>query len=121
MTKHKDTHQPSQAHSQHEKKSAEGNAVLSKNKEIKKLIDMGVQRGYLTFIEVNELLPPEIITPDALDEVMNLLAESEIEVIDSLKRSKGDEEGDEESDDTPLGMAARRADHFPQPQCALFR
>src|SRR4051812_37621929 len=35
---------------------------LTKNKEIKKLLDMGVQRGYLTYVEVNELLPLEFIT-----------------------------------------------------------
>jgi RNA polymerase primary sigma factor len=67
-------------------KKSEAGASLKNHKEIKKLIDMGVQRGYLTFIEVNELLPPEIITPDAIDEVMNLLSENEIEVIETTKR-----------------------------------
>ena len=69
MTKNKDTTLSSQ-------KSESGN-TLSKNKEIKKLLDMGVQRGYLTYEEVNELMPPEVITPEAIDEVMNLLGENE--------------------------------------------
>src|SRR4051794_18498861 len=76
---------------------------LSKNKEIKKLLDMGVQRGYLTYVEVNELLPPEFIASTQIDEIMNLLAENEIEVIDALKRPKDAEEGDEESEESPLG------------------
>src|SRR3954466_6927071 len=111
MTKHKDAPPtPSRANGQASaaasavsdvKKSDSANS-LKNNKEIKKLIDMGVQRGYLTFIEVNELLPPEIITPDAIDDVMNLLSENEIEVIDATKRPKSDEEGDEEGDETPL-------------------
>src|SRR3989338_892033 len=63
-------------------------AQLLKNKEIKKLLDMGVQRGFLTFEEVAELLPPEIISSDAIDEVMILLAENEIEVMDSTKKPK---------------------------------
>ena len=46
---------------------------------------MGVQRGYLTYEEVNELMPPEIISPEAIDEIMNLLSENEIEVTDSAK------------------------------------
>ena len=32
---------------------------LANNKDIKKLLDMGVQRGYLTYEEVNEMLPPD--------------------------------------------------------------
>ena len=47
MTKNKDATLSSQ-------KSESGN-TLNKNKEIKKLLDMGVQRGYLTYEEVNEL------------------------------------------------------------------
>ena len=103
MTKPKDTHQPSQAspHSvtQGGKNLAESGSALLKNKEIKKLIDMGVQRGYLTYVEVNELLPPEIIAPEALDEIMNLLSENEIEVIDATKRPKSEEEGEEEENE----------------------
>jgi RNA polymerase primary sigma factor len=94
MTKNKDTTLSSQ--------KTESGTNLSKNKEIKKLLDMGVQRGYLTYEEVNELMPPEVITPDAIDEVMNLLAENEIEVIDSAKRPK-DSDDEEEGEELPLG------------------
>src|SRR6476469_7542210 len=93
MTKNKDATLSSQ-------KPESGN-TLSKNKEIKKLLDMGVQRGYLTYEEVNELMPPEIITPDAIDEFMNLLAENEIEVIDSAKRPKESDE-EEEGEESPI-------------------
>ena len=113
MTKPKDA-QPSQAHSSLNgsaasasgDKKSEGGSALLKNKEIKKLIDMGVQRGYLTFIEVNELLPPEVITPEAIDEVMILLGENEIEVIDATKRAKSDEDSEEEGDEAPMGAPA---------------
>ncbi len=78
--------------------------TLSQNKEIKKLLDLGLQRGYLTYEEVNELLPPEIVSADTLDAIMMLLAESEIEVIDSAKRPK--ETDDEDEEQAPLGMGA---------------
>ena len=76
-------------------------SALAKNKEIKKLLDMGVQRGYLTFEEVAELMPPEIIQPEAIDEIMGLLAENEIEVLDTTKRPK-DSEDEEEAEEAPL-------------------
>jgi RNA polymerase primary sigma factor len=79
----------------------ESGTGLNKNKEIKKLLDMGVQRGFLTYVEVNELLPPEYLTPAAIDEIMMLLSENEIEVLESTKRPKDSEDGDSDSDDEP--------------------
>jgi RNA polymerase primary sigma factor len=67
------------------------------SKELKKLVDMGLQRGYLNFEEVHELLPVEIVHPLQLDEVMALLGENEIEVLDTTKRGgREDEDGFEE-------------------------
>jgi len=94
MTKNKDSTLSSQ-------KPESGTTLSKNNKEIKKLLDMGVQRGYLTYEEVNELMPPEIIAPEAIDEIMNLLSENEIEVIDSAKRPKDSDE-EEEGEEVPL-------------------
>jgi RNA polymerase primary sigma factor len=99
MTKPKDTSTSSQ------NSTSESGSALNKNKEIKKLLDMGVQRGFLTYIEVNELLPLEFIAPDAIDEIMNLLAENEIEVIDSTKRPKDAEGEEEEAEEGALGAS----------------
>ncbi len=89
-----------------EKPSVDRLATLAKNKEIKKLLDMGEQRGYLTFEEVNELLPPDIISPQAIDEIMHLLGEHEIEVLDTTKRPR---EGDEDDDEEEAGLGAAPA------------
>lgn len=89
-------------------KNPESNSGLSKHKEIRKLLDMGVQRGFLTYVEVNELLPVEFISSEAIDEIMNLLSENEIEVIDAAKRPKDSEDGDEDSDEPGLGVAPAR-------------
>ena len=68
------------------------------SKEIKNLLDLGVQRGYLTFQEVHDLLPTEITHKDDVDEIMMLLAENEIEVLSVTKKPKGEEDEDEDSD-----------------------
>ncbi len=68
------------------------------HKDIKKLMDLGVQRGFLSYVEVHELLPPEMVSPEELDEVMVMLAENEIEITDGRKRAEeGEEEGEEDS------------------------
>ncbi|MCM2322592.1 MAG: RNA polymerase sigma factor RpoD [Oligoflexia bacterium] len=70
---------------------------------------MGLQRGYLTYVEVNELLPPELISPQAIDEVLNLLGENEVEVIDAAKRPK-ESDDDEEGEEAPLGAGPAPAE-----------
>ena len=82
---------------------------LNRNhKDIKKLMDLGVQRGFLSYIEVHELLPTEMNSPEELDEVMIMLAENEIEVTDGRKRPDDEEEKDEDSlvDDLTGGAVA---------------
>ena len=69
---------------------------IKNNKEIKKLLDLGVQRGFLSYIEVHELLPHDMMASEEIDEVMILLAENEIEVTDGKRRPEG-EEGEEDS------------------------
>ncbi|HBA38497.1 MAG TPA: RNA polymerase sigma factor RpoD [Deltaproteobacteria bacterium] len=55
-------------------------------KEVKKLIDLGKEKGYLTYDEVNDMLPADIVSPDQIDDVMSIFGEMDIEVIDSNQR-----------------------------------
>ena len=55
-------------------------------KEVKKLIDLGKEKGYLTYDDVNDMLPAEVVSPDQIDDVMSIFGEMEIEVVDSNQR-----------------------------------
>jgi RNA polymerase primary sigma factor len=74
----------------------ETKSSIKNHKDIKKLLDLGVQRGFLSYIEVHELLPHEMVSSEEVDEVMVLLAENEIEVTDGKRRPES-EDGEEES------------------------
>ncbi len=52
-------------------------------KEVKKLLAMGKSKGYLTYEEVNDALPDDVITPDDLEDVMDLFSEKEIQLVDT--------------------------------------
>lgn len=65
--------------------------TLKMNKDIRKLLDLGVQRGFLTYHEVNELMPTDIVLPTAIDDLMQLLMENEIDVVDTKKTRKDSE------------------------------
>ena len=56
--------------------------------EVKQLISLGKEKGFLTFDEINEVLPEEAATSDFLDEIMTLLSQLKIDVIDQ-KSKKG--------------------------------
>ncbi len=56
--------------------------------EVKQLIDMGKEKGFLTYEEVNDLLPPDIVSSEQIDDVMSMFGEMEIEVVDSVQKVK---------------------------------
>ena len=50
---------------------------------IQALIDRGKQQGFLTYEEMNNLLPNETISPDGIDEILMTLDEMGIELKDA--------------------------------------
>src|SRR4029434_10263822 len=81
--------------------------VEKKNmKEVKKLIDLGKEKGYLTYDDVNDMLPAEVVSPDQIDDVMSIFGEMDIEVVDSNQRvtlgGAGEELAEEEEEEKEL-------------------
>src|SRR5436305_9309280 len=58
-------------------------SIEEKYDEVRQLINIGKEKGYLLYDEVNELLPAEITSPDELDDLFNTFGSAGIEVIDS--------------------------------------
>src|SRR6478609_3812448 len=46
------------------------------------LIDLGKSRGFLTYEELNEKLPDEVVSPDKLDSLLMMIDEMGIKLID---------------------------------------
>ena len=61
---------------------------LTQVNEINQLISQGKQKGYLTYEEVNDVLPSDVIAPEQIDDLMHLFGENEIHIVDSA--SKGE-------------------------------
>jgi RNA polymerase primary sigma factor len=75
-------------------------------KEVKKLIDLGKEKGYLTYDDVNDMLPAEVVSPDQIDDVMSIFGEMDIEVVDANQRvslgGAGDELVEEEEEEKEI-------------------
>jgi len=78
--------------------------------DIDKLIDTGKEKGYLTYGEVNDLLPGDITTPDDLDDLLTTINTQGIDVLSGESKFSGDREkyepeAGEESDDVELDLS----------------
>jgi RNA polymerase primary sigma factor len=51
--------------------------------KIKELITLGKKKGYLTFDEINQILPEDITSSEAIDEILSTLDREKIELLDS--------------------------------------
>jgi len=59
--------------------------------EVKQLITIGREKGYLLYDEVNDLLPKEINSSEELDDIFVMFGNLGIELVDSADKYKGDE------------------------------
>ena len=71
--------------------------------EVQQLIDLGREKGFLTYDEVNDLLPADMVSSEQIDDVMSMFGELDIEIVDSeqkipLPKDRGLEDEEEESE-----------------------
>ncbi|MBI3779573.1 MAG: RNA polymerase sigma factor RpoD [candidate division NC10 bacterium] len=75
---------------------------------IRPLVSLGRKKGYLTYDEMNTLLPEEVTSADQIDKILNLFDEMDIEVVDEAERPKpvgSLEPQEEESSEMELELA----------------
>jgi RNA polymerase primary sigma factor len=57
----------------------------TKNEKIKELIKLAKEQGHLTYEDLNEVLPPSLISPEEMDSIIILLRGMEIDIIDQAE------------------------------------
>ena len=86
--------------------------VDDKFEDIKKLIDTGKEKGYLTYDQVNDLIPHDVHSPEDLDDLLTTIGTQGIDVLEgpklpstALDREDAEELGEDvELDLTPGAM-----------------
>jgi len=61
---------------------------VSDRKEVKDLLETGRQKGYLTYEEVNDALPADIVSSEQIDDVMSMFGDNDIEIVDAQKAAQ---------------------------------
>lgn len=72
--------------------------------EVKQLIALGKENGFITFDEINEILPEDVLTSELLDEVMMLLAQLKIDVIDNKNKKSSIFTPPDDEDDPDIDL-----------------
>jgi len=60
-------------------------ALDDKFEDIKKLIDTGKEKGYLTYDQVNDLIPHDVHSPEDLDDLLTTIGTQGIDVLEGPK------------------------------------
>ena len=71
-------------------------------KELKELIAMGKNRGFLTYDEVNNHLPTDLFSTEQIDDVMIMFSDLDIEIVDNESdyRGRQDKRKDDDEEET---------------------
>jgi RNA polymerase primary sigma factor len=84
-----------------------------RSKEISELIALGKEKGHLTFEEVNNILPVDIVSSEEIDEILGILGEENIKLVDSEedagKEAPAEEEAEEKKEEPEKEEAPKLA------------
>src|ERR1700676_5701469 len=86
-----------------EKDSAEAPSPLLdlSDAAVKKMIKQAKKRGFVTFDQLNDVLPSESTSPEQIEDVMSMLSEMGINVVESEDAEADEEEKQEEPEEEP--------------------
>ena len=62
--------------------------TAKERKDVHLLLERGRVKGYLTYEEVNEALPPDVVTSEQIDDLMMRLGREDIDLVDSVSQAR---------------------------------
>lgn len=68
-------------------------------KDVEKIIALGRQKGFLTYDEVNDLLPEEISSSEEIEEIFEILGREEIRLVDSEQNKDAEKQLESQKED----------------------
>lgn len=89
------------------------------SKELSELIALGKEKGHLTFEEVNNILPVDIVSSEEIDEILSILGNENIKLVDTedeiTKEAATEEAQEEKKEEAPAPEEAARVVQIDDP------
>jgi RNA polymerase primary sigma factor len=91
------------ANGTHGTNGAKPEGAFDINEKVKELVRLSKEQGYLTYNDINDALPDNIVNPDDLDEIYTQLHNLDVEIVDQAEVDvvKQPEAEEEENKDDP--------------------
>jgi RNA polymerase primary sigma factor len=86
-----------------------------KNKRIRELIHLSSEKGYITYDDINEILPEDIVSAEEIDSIMIFLRGMDIEIMDTSEAEKQASRLRKKSEAAAKKQEAVRADILDDP------
>ncbi len=85
----------------------------AKSKGIEQLLALGKEKGYLTYDEINRILPTHVTSSDEIDDVLVTLSAQQIDIVDSEEAATDkDDDSDSDSDEEKEAELGEEAGPF---------
>ena len=93
------------------------------NQAIKKMVAKAKERGYVTYDELNEVLPHDRVSSEQIEDTMALLSEIGVNVIEGDEADHSSSDSDDKADQTaaPAKATESKYDHTDDPIRRYFR
>src|SRR5581483_5988139 len=74
----------------------------------KNILKMGKEKGYITFKQVNDILPDEVVSSEEIDDILLMLGENDIKIVEQEEKTATLPDG--EKDTEAAGAASKEDD-----------
>ena len=96
------------------KKETKVKKALNIESQFEKLVALGKKKGHLTYEEINDFLPEDVISPEQIEKVFAILEKENVEIVDSEEElkpaNKEDAEEGKQMFDTDRRIVAEPSD-----------
>ena len=82
---------------------------VSKAKEhVNNILAVGKEKGYITFKQVNDILPDEVVSSEEIDDILLMLGENDIKIVDQEEKAATFRTSEKEAGAAVPGAIAKR-------------
>ncbi len=71
-------------------------APKPKSEHVNKILEVGKEKGYITYKQVNDILPDEVVSSEEIDDILLMLGENDIKVVDQEEKAAAIPDGNKE-------------------------
>jgi RNA polymerase primary sigma factor len=71
-------------------------AAKPKSDHVSRILAVGKEKGYITYKQVNDILPDEVVSSEEIDDILQMLGENDIKIVDREEKGPALSDDDKE-------------------------